>query len=229
MDNKTNKKTSIKNKTKNKKETEINKTNKIQQNNSNLNTSKHNNAENNNQNTEKDLIGLEKTQNNTELNVNSTSKISKKHNFLTAFIIIGITLLVAILGSLLGGKKVDGRTNPPLYPPEWLFPIMWGILYIIIAIASLIVYRISDKEKRKENMIWYGIHLFFNLFWPMFYFRLDQLIVSTIWLLFMVITAIILTYKYFKSNLISGTIFTFYTLWLLYAMYLNLSITLLNI
>ena len=110
----------------------------------------------------------------------------------------------------------DGRINPPAYPPEWLFPVMWGILYVAIGIASFLVYKIStDPKKQKCNMFWYGIHLFINMFWPLFYFRLDTLIDSSIWLLFMVITAIVLTYKYFKSNLISGTIFTFYTLWLL--------------
>ena len=123
----------------------------------------------------------------------------------------------------------DGRINPPAYPPEWLFPVMWGILYVLIGIASFLVYKVStDPNKQKCNMIWYGVHLFINMFWPLFYFRLDTLIVSSIWLLFMVITAIVLTYKYYKSNLISGTIFTFYTLWLLYALYLNIAIAMLN-
>lgn len=167
---------------------------------------------------------------NNETHQPQPKKDDKKKNIISACVIFGVTFLVAILGTVLGGKMVDGRTNPPAYPPEILFPIAWSILYILIALATFLVYKNShDKEKRKCDMVWYLVHLFFNLFWPMFFFRLDMLIVSTIWLLFMVITAIVLTFKYFKNNLVSGTLFTIYTLWLLYAMYLNLGITLLNV
>lgn len=162
--------------------------------------------------------------------LNTKKEDNKKSKIITACIIFGLTFLVAILGTIMGGKMANGRINPPAYPPNWLFPIAWGILYILIALATYIFYQNKhDQNKRKCAMIWYGVHLFFNLFWPLFYSRLDQLIISCFILLSMVITSIVLTFKYFKNNLISGWIFTFYTLWLLYAMYLNLGITLLNI
>ena len=167
---------------------------------------------------------------NVDQHKNFDHKQSKKHDIFAGLIIIGVTLLVEILGSLLGGKMRAGRTNPPAYPPEWLFPTMWSVLYVAIGIASFLTYKITtDKNKQTCNMIWYGIHLFFNLFWPLFYFRLDMLIVSCIWLLLMVITSIVLTFKYYKSNLTSGIIFTAYSLWLIYALYLNLAITILNV
>lgn len=147
-----------------------------------------------------------------------------------AIILIGTTLLVGGLASILGGKMHDGLTKPPAYPPEWLFPVMWCIFYISIGIAVYLAYfSVKDKKKRICDLVCYGIHLFFNMFWSLFYFRLNLMIFATIWLAFVVITAIIVTFRFFKANLASGIIFTAYTLWLLFAMYLSLGITILNV
>ena len=147
-----------------------------------------------------------------------------------AIILIGTTLVVGGLASLLGGRMQDGLTKPPAFPPDWLFPAMWSIFYVAIGIAAYLAYfSVKDKKKRTCDLICYGIHLFFNMFWSLFYFRLNMLIFATIWLAFVVITAIIVTFRYYKANLASGIIFTVYTLWLLYAMYLALGITILNV
>jgi len=173
-----------------------------------------------------------KETNNKNIHTNKSKKETKnKHNkLITILIIFGVTFLVAILGTVMGGKMIEGRTNPPAYPPNWLFPVAWGILYVLIALATYLAYmNAHNTEKRNLLMVWYGIHLFFNLFWPLFYFRLDLLIVSCFILLAMIITSIVITFKYFRTHLTSGWLFTIYTLWLLYAMYLNLGITLLNL
>lgn len=156
------------------------------------------------------------------------SETSKK--VLGGFILIGGSILVGLIAALLGGRMRDGLTKPPAYPPDWLFPVMWSILYIAIGVAAYLAYfTAKDPRKRTGDMIAYGVHLFFNMFWTLFYFRLDLLIFSTIWLGFMIITAIVVTYRFIKANLASGIIFIIYTLWLLYAMYLSLGITILNL
>lgn len=157
------------------------------------------------------------------------SKNDKIRHAIGAIILIGTTLVVGGLASILGGKMRDGLTKPPAYPPEWLFPVMWCIFYISIGIASYLAYfSVKDKKKRTCDLVCYGIHLFFNMFWSLFYFRLNLMIFATIWLGFVVITALVVTYRFYKANLASGIIFTAYSLWLLFAMYLSLGITILN-
>lgn len=216
----------------------------------NANTNKQTNTE-----TKKETIKLgeiknkNQTQNNAEQktkNEENTQKVQEKNNAVQndkpktrndnvrhaigAIILIGTTLIVGGLASLLGGRMQDGLTKPPAFPPDWLFPVMWSIFYVAIGVAAYLAYfSVKDKKKRTCDLICYGIHLFFNLFWSLFYFRLNMLIFATIWLAFVVITAIIVTFRYYKANLASGIIFTAYTLWLLYAMYLALGITILNV
>ncbi len=158
------------------------------------------------------------------------SKDDKIRHAVGAIILIGTTLVVGGLASILGGKMRDGLLKPPGFPPEWLFPVMWSIFYVAIGIASYLAYfSVKDKKQRTCDLVCYGIHLFFNMFWSLFYFRLNLMIFATIWLGFVVITAIVVTFRYFKANLASGIIFTAYTLWLLFAMYLSLGITILNV
>lgn len=158
------------------------------------------------------------------------TKSDKARHAIGAIILIGTTLIVGGLAAVLGGKMQDGLVKPPAYPPEWLFPMMWSIFYVALGIAAYLAYfSVKDKKKRTGDLICYGIHLFFNLFWTLFYFRLNMLIFATIWLLMMIITAIIVTYRYIKANVASGIIFIVYSLWLIYAMYLSLGITILNL
>jgi len=174
------------------------------------------------------------SQNNKTIPTKSNTPKDNVHNksrkAMSMLVIFGITFLVAILGTLMGGKKQDGLISPPGNPPDWVFPAVWAVLYVAIATATFLAYlKAKDKKVQTNDMICYGVHLFLNLLWPLFYFRLNLLIFSTIWLLFMVITAITITYRYYRNNLPSGIIFTCYTLWLLYALYLSLATTMINL
>lgn len=191
-----------------------------------------NQAQNNAEQKTKNEENTQKVQekNNAVLNDKPKTRNDNVRHAIGAIILIGTTLIVGGLASLLGGRMQDGLTKPPAFPPDWLFPVMWSIFYVAIGVAAYLAYfSVKDKKKRTCDLICYGIHLFFNMFWSLFYFRLNMLIFATIWLAFVVITAIIVTFRYYKANLASGIIFTAYTLWLLYAMYLALGITILNV
>lgn len=156
---------------------------------------------------------------------------NKKLKYFTGFIILlSATLSVGGIASLLGGKMNKDFVKPPAFPPDWLFPVVWGVLYVAIAVASCLAYfSQKDNKKRNLDLIFYAVHLFFNMFWAMFFFRLNMMIFATIWLAIVVSTAIIVTYRYYKTNYASGIIFTIYTLWLIFAMYLSLATTILTL
>lgn len=169
-------------------------------------------------------------------NDNHTSKSSKlfiKHVWwLDALIFIGGTLLLGGIASLLGGKMFNFQNYemPPFTVPKIVFPIAWSIIYIAIGVSSFLMWRDKEiKEKdRKLNLILYFVHMFFNILWPLFFFRLDWAIFSVIWLILMIASACVVMYRYFYCNLPAGIIFNIYTLWLIYALYLTLGLVLIN-
>lgn len=147
-----------------------------------------------------------------------------------ALIIIGATLLIGVIGSLLGGKMNEDYVQPPLYPADWVFPVVWTILYIAIGFAAFLTFQANQVATRRRNdLIWYGVHLFFNLLWPLFFFRLNLLAFSIIWLELNIVSAIIVACRFYKSHLAAGIIIIAYIMWLFYAFYLNCGVMVLNV
>ena len=150
--------------------------------------------------------------------------------WVVALIIIGSTLLIGVAGSLLGGQMKDTYVQPPLSPADWVFPVVWTINYIMIGFAAFLTFQANQLAARRRNdLIWYGIHLFFNLLWPLFFFRLNLLAFSIIWLVLNIVSAIIVACRFYKSNLAAGIMIIVYITWLFYAFYLNCGVTVLNI
>ena len=171
--------------------------------------------------------------NNSKSNSSSKSWIMEYHVWwIDALLFIGGTIALGGLASLLGGKMFhfEDFTMPPGTVPKIVFPIAWAIIYVAIGVSTFLMWRDREiKEKnRKFNLILYFIHMFFNVLWPLLFFRLNLPIVSAIWLLLVVTSALVTMYRYFVANLPAGIIFTIYSIWLIYALYLNLGIVLLN-
>lgn len=67
---------------------------------------------------------------------------------------IAIPLAVGGLAALLsdgGMEAFDGMNKPPLSPPGWLFPVVWTILYILMGIASFLVFTANAPNNSKKK------------------------------------------------------------------------------
>lgn len=152
--------------------------------------------------------------------------------WLWAIIIIGGVLLAGGLATLLGGQMFNFRahTLPQGVVPKIVFPIAWAAIYIMLGVSAFLAFLSPNQnaQTRRGDIIWFSINLFFNIMWPLFFFRLDSLIISTIICGIVLVTAIITNYRFYYRNLAAGILYSIYTLWLMYAFYLNLGICLLN-
>lgn len=152
--------------------------------------------------------------------------------WLWAIIIIGGVLLAGGLATLLGGQMFNFRahTLPQGVVPKVVFPIAWAAIYIMLGVSAFLAFLSPNQnaQTRRGDIIWFSINLLFNIMWPLFFFRLDLLIISTIICGIVLVTAIITNYRFYYRNLAAGILYSIYTLWLMYAFYLNLGICLLN-
>ena len=148
-----------------------------------------------------------------------------------ALIYIGGTIALGGIAKLLGGEfGFKSYKMPPGTAPQKVFPFIWIAIYIAIGVSTFLMWR--DKEiKRKDrriNLILFVIQMIFNIIWPLLFFRLDMPVVAVIWLIIMIGISCACMYRYFICNLPAGIIFNIYTLWLIYALYLNLGLVLIN-
>ena len=149
-------------------------------------------------------------------------------------IAILIPLLVGGLSAFLTSsnmKMFETINKPPLSPPSWLFPIAWTIIYIFMGIASYIIYENKYGYKRvigERALIIYGVQLMFNFFWSILFFNLKYYTFSFIWLTIMWGLIILLMYYAKKINKNAFYLLIPYILWVTFAGYLNLGISILN-
>ncbi len=118
-------------------------------------------------------------------------------------------------------------TKPPLSPPGWLFPVVWTVLYILMGIASYLIYT-SNSFDRKRALIFYGAQLAVNFFWSIIFFNLNAYLFAFIWLLLLWALILITLVKFYRINENAGLLLIPYIVWVSFAGYLNFGIFLLN-
>lgn len=154
----------------------------------------------------------------------------KKIRLTELFIFIFSTELAGVLSGIIAGNSFglySSFEKPPLSPPSWVFPFMWAILYAIMGASAYIVY-FSDNDNRRKNLAIYGIQLFFNFLWSIIFFRFQFFGFSALIIAVLIALVIYMIMQFKKSSKIAGYINIPYLIWLVFALYLNIGISVLN-
>lgn len=146
-------------------------------------------------------------------------------NLITA---IAIPLAVGAASAWLtkDGMKAFALVNkPPLTPPDWLFPVAWSILYILMGIAS---YLAGMEKPYSGSICLYGLQLIFNFFWSIWFFDRGWYLFSFLWLLCLWGLILATTVAFYRIKKPAGYLMLPYLLWVTFAGYLNFGVYLLN-
>lgn len=131
-------------------------------------------------------------------------------------------------------EKFGSFNQPPLAPPAWLFPVAWTILYILMGVASYLIYakyrdgKKAEKPLAKAGLIVYGIQLALNFIWTPLFFTGGLYWVAFAVLALMWIAEIVLLVLSFKTSRAAFWCLLPYLLWTTFAGYLNIGIAVLN-
>ena len=136
-------------------------------------------------------------------------------------IILLLTFIIGTIPSWFISMDISNLVKP-FDIPRIIFPIVWTILYFMMAVSY---YLVSSKEK---TLGIYLAQLIFNSLWTVLFFGLKLRLLAFIWLVILFILVIIMLIKYYKLNKTAGYLLIPYSLWLIFAGYLNLSIYFLN-
>ncbi|MBE5924728.1 MAG: tryptophan-rich sensory protein [Lachnospiraceae bacterium] len=117
--------------------------------------------------------------------------------------------------------------QPPLSPPAWLFPVVWTILYVLMGIASYIIWRSDNKDARNALQV-YLIQLGFNFCWPIIFFNFKWYLFAFFWLVALWVLILITTIKFYRISKSAAYLMIPYILWVSFAGYLNIGVYFLN-
>lgn len=151
---------------------------------------------------------------------------------LTLLKCIAIPLGIGVLSAVLSGggmRTFEDLNKPFLSPPGWLFPVVWTILYVLMGVASYLVFTADASQQEKEKALTlYGYQLVVNFLWSIFFFDLGWYLFAFFWLL-LLWALIWLTIKHFQTiSRAAALLLVPYLLWVTFAGYLNFAIWKLN-
>ena len=148
-----------------------------------------------------------------------------------------LLIAIAIPLVLVGGGSALATMNameqygaiqkPMLSPPGWLFPVVWSILFLLMGIASYLVWR-SDSPNRGTALTVYGIQLAFNFLWILVFFCMRSYGLSVGILLLLWLLILITTVLFYRIDHTTLWLMLPYLLWVTFAGYLNIGVAVLN-
>lgn len=118
---------------------------------------------------------------------------------------------------------------PPLSPPGYLFGIVWPVLYTLIIISyGFIFYKAFKGEFSWKLTIPFAINIIANVIYTYLQFRLQNFTLAVIDILIILLTIILtMIFTWSKYRWVAYMQIP-YLLWVSFATYLQIGVTLLN-
>ena len=159
------------------------------------------------------------------LNVNSKKNIR-------AFIIL--TFLPIILASIVSAivrnyTSLYNNLNTPIKIPSIVFIIVWSILYLTMGYASYRIYMVRESGKNIGNSLFaYIVQLILNYLWVFIFFSFRLYGIAFCELIILISVVISTIVLFFKQDKIAAFLLIPYTVWLIFAAFLNFIIWMFN-
>ena len=136
-----------------------------------------------------------------------------------------LTFLIAWLGALSNISTdrawYDSLNKSSLNPPDYLFGIVWPILYTLMAVVSFLHAKLIYK--------WYIPQLVLNGAWTWIFFVYQQPDIAFINIVVLIgLNLVILMKLKGQGSWLSFALYLPYLLWICFAAFLNISIAILN-
>jgi tryptophan-rich sensory protein len=158
--------------------------------------------------------------------------LTRGRDLLGLGVFVALCAAVSGLGGAVTATSVDtwyqALEKPAFNPPDWLFPVVWTILYIMIAIAGWRVWRRTPIDVTWPALSVFAVQLGLNFGWSFLFFGLQKigLALAEIVVLFLSIAANAVIF--WRIDRWAAALLAPYLVWVAYAGVLNAALWALN-
>lgn len=143
---------------------------------------------------------------------------------------------VLLLGFLSGRSVPAGNANPwyvalakpAATPPGWVFPVAWGLLYVLIGLALAIVLNARGARGRGVAIVLFALQFALNLSWQPLFFGAHRIDAATVVIAAMLALAIAATIAFGRIRTVAAWLMVPYLAWISFAGVLTWQIGRLN-
>jgi tryptophan-rich sensory protein len=139
-------------------------------------------------------------------------------------VFVGLVIAAAAFGGQWGaGPWYNALSKPGWTPPNWLFPVAWTVLYLMMAVAGWLIWETPHPSRPVLLAVW-GAQLLLNALWSYIFFGRKDIGValaelSGLWVLIAVFVVLA-----WPVNREAALLFLPYLIWVSYAGALNAAI-----
>lgn len=150
--------------------------------------------------------------------------------------LIGMEVISMIIGMLASPNHQNAAIQQwyqnlikaPVNPPAWIFPVVWPILYGLIAFALWRVWTRTAPVRPRSYFLFALGHMILNWGWSFVFFVNQNVTLAFFWLLAVLFSGLALALWTKRFDRTAAYAFLPYLLWLCFAGYLNGYIMLVN-
>jgi translocator protein len=137
-----------------------------------------------------------------------------------------LPLGVGALGGLATSTSVrtwyPNLVRPSFAPPSWLFGPVWTTLYVMMGVASWLVWREGfTKPEVRSALALYGVQLAFNLAWSWLFFGLRQPLLALIDIVVLLALVALTVGRFAPVSRTAAGLMLPYLVWVAFAAALN--------
>lgn len=121
-----------------------------------------------------------------------------------------------------------GLAKPALNPPDWLFPVAWSVLYVLIGLALAMIINARRARGRGLAIALFAGQFAVNLVWTPTFFAAHRVGLALVLIGVMLALAIAATHAFARVRRLAAWLMVPYLVWVTFAGVLNWRILQLN-
>jgi tryptophan-rich sensory protein len=150
-----------------------------------------------------------------------------------AVVTVPLILLLGFASSQIAPTGSKSRwyaelAKPALNPPDWVFPVVWTLLYILLGIALAMILNARGARHRATAIGLFVAQMIANLVWTPLFFGAHQVTVAFALIVALIVLAFLTTIAFGRVRTAAAWLMVPYLAWLCFAATLNFRIMQLN-
>ena len=154
---------------------------------------------------------------------NNTKKATYSLKLLSILVCLGLGFFSGYFVKISDFSWYIGLNKPSFNPPSWVFGPVWAILYVMIGLAAVNIFK---GEKLYPKLL-FVIQFILNLLWSPLFFYLQRIGLALYDIVFLVISLALLIYN-IRNQRYTFSLLIPYFLWVSFAVILNYIIYVMN-
>jgi tryptophan-rich sensory protein len=123
------------------------------------------------------------------------------------------------------GAWYDALQKPSWTPPNWLFPVAWTTLYLLMSLSAMRVAQLPDAG---QALAFWAMQIAFNTLWTPVFFGLRRMRAALVVMVFLWVSVAATTVTFWQVDWLAGLMFLPYLVWVSVAGALNFNVWRLN-